>query len=231
MADSFASRSPRSGQGARVRLAAALERSPRLRGALLAVAVAIPALAFYRGFTVDDALVSARVATHLAGGDGYRFNPLGPEVDAVTPLGWAHLLALGGTGSPVAMLERARVVGMLGWLAAVATLGALLAASPSNGRRSALALLGVSVAPALWATSGMETGLVTLFATLGLVAGFPGALAAGFAAALRPELAPWAIVLSVGRIAVAPAEPRRRVERMAAALALSLGPVIAVAVI
>jgi hypothetical protein len=77
----------------------------------------------------------------------------------------------------------------------------------------------------------METGLVTLFATLGLLASFPGALAAGIAAALRPELAPWAIVLSVGRIAIAPAEPRRRVERMAAALALSLGPVIAVAII
>jgi hypothetical protein len=77
----------------------------------------------------------------------------------------------------------------------------------------------------------METGLVTLFATLGLVRGFPGALAAGIAAALRPELAPWAIVLSIGRVAVVPAEPRRRVGHMAAALALSLGPAIAVALI
>jgi hypothetical protein len=77
----------------------------------------------------------------------------------------------------------------------------------------------------------METGLVTLFATLGLVAGRPGALAAGVAAALRPELAPWAIVLGVGRVAVVPAEPRRRVEHMALSLALTLGPLLAVALI
>lgn len=231
MADSFAPRSPRSGQGAQVRLAALLERFPRLLGALVAVAVATPALVFYRGFTVDDALVSARVAAHLATGVGYRFNPTGPEVDAVTPLGWAHLLALGGPGDPVAMLERARVIGTVAWLAAVAVLGALLARTPPTGRRFALLLLGVCVAPALWASSGMETGLVTLFATLGLVAGRPGALAAGIAAALRPELAPWAIVLGVGRVAVVPEEPRRRVEHMALALALTLGPLLAVALI
>jgi hypothetical protein len=208
-----------------------LEQFPRIRGALLALAVAAPGLVFYRGFTVDDALVSARVAAQLAAGAGYRFNPEGPEVDAVTPLGWAHLLSLGGPGSPVVMLERARVIGTLGWLFAVATLGVLLSAAPAKGRRSALALLAVCVAPALWASSGMETGLVTLLAALGLAAGPPGALAAGIAAALRPELAPWAIVLSVGRVAAVYAEPKRRVEAMAVALALSLGPLIAVALL
>ncbi|HEX6277948.1 MAG TPA: hypothetical protein VFZ53_33120, partial [Polyangiaceae bacterium] len=107
----------------------------------------------FRGFTVDDALVSARVASHLADGFGYRFNALGPEVDAVTPLGWAHLLALGGPATPIAMLERGRLVGAVGWLGAAAVLGALLSRAPPLGRRAALALLALCTPPAAWATS------------------------------------------------------------------------------
>jgi hypothetical protein len=214
-----------------VRLAAAFERSPRLSAAILAVFAALPALFAFRGFTVDDALVSARVASHLAGGDGYRFNPTGPEVDAVTPLGWAHLLALAGPGTPVAMLERGRFLGALGWLAAAATLGALLARSTPLGRRTALLLLALCAPAAAWATSGMETGFVTLFSTLALATGPAAALAGGMAAALRPELAPYACVLGVGGALLVPDEPRRRAGRVALSLVLCLGPVVAVALV
>jgi len=231
MADSFAPRSPRSGQGARLRLAVLRERYPRLGGGLVAVLAATPALLIFRGFTVDDALVSARMATHLAQGSGYRFNPSGPEVDAVTPLGWAHLLALGGPASPLDMLERGRVLGAVGWLGAVAMLGVLLARSSALGRGTALVLLALSTPAAAWATSGMETGLVTLFSTLALASGPGGALAGGIAAAARPELVPFASVLAVGGAVLIPAEPRRRAALVLTALLLCLGPAFAVALV
>src|SRR5688572_9822626 len=68
-------------------------RSRSLVVALTGVALALmPALALF-GFTVDDALITARYAHHLAIGAGYRFNALGPVTDGVTPLGWALALA------------------------------------------------------------------------------------------------------------------------------------------
>src|SRR6476659_8457527 len=88
------------------------------RGAVLAMTVAAAAAWVFRGFTVDDALVTARVASHLANGEGYRFNIGGQPVDAVTPLGWAPLLAAFGRGTPLEMLQRARVIGVVAWLAA-----------------------------------------------------------------------------------------------------------------
>src|SRR6187549_2797358 len=94
-------------------------------GALAACVVAALFARIFRGFTVDDALVTARVASHWASGQGYRFNTSGPEVDAVTPLGWAHLLGLFGPASPLVMLERARVLSEVAWLVAAAVLGAL----------------------------------------------------------------------------------------------------------
>jgi hypothetical protein len=197
----------------------------------LAVVTASPALFLFRGFTVDDALVSARVAANLAAGHGYRFNPNGPEVDAVTPLGWAHLLALGGPGTPVEMLERGRLYGALGWLGAVAVLGAFLARNSPLGRRTALGLLAISTPAAAWATSGMETGFVTLFSTLALAPGPGGALAGGFAAALRPELLPFACVLAVGGALLAPAPPRRRATLVLRAVLLAMGPALVVSLV
>jgi hypothetical protein len=67
-------------------------RSPLTFAALGVAAGAIP-LGLLHGFTVDDALIPARYAHHLALGLGYRFNVGGPVTDGVTPLGWAHLLA------------------------------------------------------------------------------------------------------------------------------------------
>jgi hypothetical protein len=202
-----------------------------IAGAGLAVLAALPALFVFRGFTVDDALVSARVASNLAAGAGYRFNPGGPVVDAVTPLGWAHLLALFGPGSPVEMLERGRVIGAIGWLGSAAALGALLARGTALGRLTALLLLALVSTGAAWATSGMETGFVTLFAALALVPRPGGALAGGIAAALRPELIPFAAVLAVGGALIEPAEPRRRALFTLRALVLCAGPAIAVSLV
>jgi len=190
---------------------------------------ALPAALFFRGFTVDDALITARVASNVAAGHGHRFNPGGPEVDAVTPFGYAPLLALGGEGSPLELLERARTLGFFAWLSAAAVLGALLPA-PVVPRVAALVVLGLSAPLAAWASSGMETGLVTLLAVLALVPRGGAAAFGGLAAGLRPELLPWAVVLSVGRALVGRAPARERPRQVALALTLAVLPAVAIAI-
>src|SRR5688500_12062110 len=100
------------------------------RGAALGLLAALPAALVFRGFTVDDALIIARVASNLASGVGHRMNPGGPEVDAVTPLGYAHLLSLGGAAGTLEMLARSRALGLSAWLAGAAVLGGLLPRRP-----------------------------------------------------------------------------------------------------
>jgi hypothetical protein len=193
-------------------------------GALLGFAAAVPAAWLLSGFTVDDALVSARVASALAAGHGYRFNPNGPDVDAVTPLGWAHLLALAGPADVLGMFERARAIGLVAWLGAAALLGMLL--PPERGARwGALAVLAVSSPLAAWSSAGMETGLVTALATLALVGGPLGMLAAGLAGGLRPELLPFALLLGVGE-SLASSSGGERARRLAWALALAVAPAL-----
>jgi hypothetical protein len=188
----------------------------------------LPAALLFRGFTVDDALITARVASHLASGAGYRFNASGPVVDAVTPLGAAHLLALGGEASPLGMLERAQWLGLVAFLASAAVLGVLLPAA-RRARVTALLVLGVSVPLAAWASSGMETGLVTLLAVLGLLPSVGGTLSVGVAAGLRPELLPFALVLAAGRAILGASSPADRVRRLALGLSLAAAPAIVVA--
>ena len=196
--------------------------------ALLGLGAALPlALALY-GFTVDDALISARVASHLASGQGYRFNPGGPVVDAVTPLGFAHLLAAGGVADPLGMLERARVLGLVGWLAAAAYLGALIG-RPTLRTLAVLALLALSSPLGAWAGAGMETGLVTALATVALRPDRWGALAAGLCAGWRPELLPWALTLAVGR-ALPERGSQPSLGGLASAAALAVGPAVMVAI-
>jgi hypothetical protein len=197
------------------------------RRALLGLVAVLPAALIFRGFTVDDALVTARVASNLAAGVGHRFNPGGPEVDAVTPLGFAHVLGAAGGGSPLEMLERARLLGLVAWLGAASVLGVLLPAR-AGVRAPVLVLLGLSAPLAAWASSGMETGVVTLLGALALVPGAPFSLAAGIAAGLRPELLPWAAVLAVGRVLIRDAPPVERLRALALALAMAVGPALLV---
>ncbi len=201
-----------------------------IQGTLAGLGAALPLVVVLYGYTVDDALITARVASHWSNGEGYRFNSYGPPVDAVTPLGFAPLLALWGPGSPLEMFERARLLGVMSWLAGAALLGALLARTTSpRAHLPVLAVLAASAPLAAWASSGMETGFITLLGCCALSRGAPGALAAGLAAALRPELLPWAFVLGVGRSAFAARGPEPRA--VALSVVLSLAPALAVAVV
>ena len=184
-------------------------RNP-LWGPLLAVLVALPSSAWLWGYTVDDALITARVATHLAQGLGPRFNPHGPSADAVTPLGYAHLLSLFGQRDVLGTFVAAKWFGLGAWLAAAALLGRLIAAVGQRASRfTPLSIVLVSAPLAAWAVSGMETGFLTLLTTLGLFGGLGGALSLGVAAALRPELLPFAWLLVAGRAFVTRASFRR----------------------
>jgi hypothetical protein len=172
----------------------------QLLGVALGVLAALPASGWLWGFTVDDALITARVATHLVQGLGGRFNPHGPLVDAVTPLGYAHFLALFGQRDVLATFRLAKFLGLGAWWLAAGLLGALLAGSGARFRRfSPLLLVAVCAPLGAWAGSGMETGLVTLLASIGLCGGPAAALSLGMAAAWRPELMPFALVLVLAR--------------------------------
>src|SRR5262249_36092961 len=133
-----------------------------LLGGALALATLGAAMAWLWGFTVDDALISCRVAFHLARGAGYRFNLHGPVVDAVTPLGYANLLSLFAGSGP----SRALVVAK--WLGAGTAAGAAFCLGRRIFQRTCAAygvlllLCQAATAPlAAWAVSGMETGIVT----------------------------------------------------------------------
>jgi hypothetical protein len=207
---------------------AEMRASNAVKGALIGLFAAVPAVLAFRGFTVDDALVSARVAEHLAAGHGYRFNATGPVVDAVTPLGWANLLAAFGPASVLGMLARARLLGTVAWLAAAAVLGALA----GRGRWERAVLVGALLLSAplgAWAGAGMETGVVTLLATLAIADVRLAALAAGAAAAWRPELLAWASVLAAGTALLAGGTARERSGELAWRVGLALGPAFVIA--
>jgi hypothetical protein len=201
-------------------------------GAVLAMfAALLPALALF-GFMVDDALITARVAHHLANGRGYRFNPEGSVVDAVTPLGFAHLLSPFASSSPLAAFEAARYIGLGAWVAAAGVLGALAARQGPRALFVATVVLGVDVPLAAWAGSGMETALVTALATLGLVQVRAAPLALGLAAGWRPELLPWAVTLAAARAVFdRPARSATARRAIVLAIALALAPFIVVAVL
>ncbi len=199
-------------------------------GAALGLASAALPLFWLFGFTVDDALITARVAHQLATGHGYRFNADGPVVDAVTPLGFAYLLAPAGGSGPLAALLFAKWLGALSWLGAAALLGREAARSG----RLALGTTALAVASCLplaaWAGAGMETGLVTALATLAVLPWRYAPWLAGLAAGLRPELGAWALVLATARALLeGPAETRFR--RAFAAMAIALAPLVVVAAV
>jgi len=195
---------------------------------LAGVIVAIPACAWLWGYTVDDALITARVAAHLAQGLGPRFNPHGPMADAVTPLGYAQLLSLFGQHEVLHTFAVAKVFGLLAWLAAAALLGRLIAGTGGRAVRfTPLALVGLSAPLGAWAVSGMETGFVTLISTLGLLGGAGGALSLGVAAALRPELLPFAWLLVAGNAFVT----RPAWKRVALLASIVVAPTLLVAVL
>jgi hypothetical protein len=179
------------------------------------LAAALPALWMW-GFTVDDALIPVRYARHLAAGAGWRFDEGGPSTDGVTPLPWPAMLAPLAGADALVVLARAKAVGLLAWCAAGGALGDAIgraARAPVWARAGALVVLALSVPVAAHAVSGMETAVATSLATFAVVhARRPWVVAvlAGLAASLRPEMAPWASVLSAG-VAIATGRKAPRV--------------------
>jgi len=193
-------------------------RRRSLLAAAFALLLALLPSAWLWQFTVDDALITARVAHHVATGVGYRFNAGDPISDAVTPLGFPLLLAPFAGEGPLAALRAAKIGGLLVWLVTAAAIGAAIGRCGQRlWRFSPLALLATSVPLGAWAVAGMETPLVTALATWALVAGRFTPLVAGFCAAWRPELIPWAATLACGMALVR----RRRVDSVLFALLLT----------
>lgn len=175
-------------------------RDPRaLVGGIFAALSIAAAMAWLWGFTVDDALITARVAWHLATGVGYRFNSRGPVVDAVTPLGFAPLLAPFAGQGPLGALAFAKWLGAGAVVVAIFGLGRRLFAQSSPAFGGALAIgLAVTAPLAAWSVAGMETGLVTALCVFALGDGVMADACAALAAALRPELAPWCASVRLG---------------------------------
>src|SRR5213075_2838825 len=92
-------------------------------GAALGAASAALPMAWLWGFSVDDALITARVAAHIANGFGYRFNTGGSITDAVTPLGFAYVLAPFARGGPLPAMYFAKWLGAACGVVASAWLG------------------------------------------------------------------------------------------------------------
>ncbi len=174
-----------------------LRESRTAQAALFSGLMAMTGAIMFWGFTVDDALITARVAHHIAVGRGYRFNPAGPVVDAVTPLGWAYLLAPFAKNGPVAAFAAARWFGVVTWVASAAWLGA----SVKRGGAAVwpLALLALLCPMGLWASAGLETATIAALVTLATARGPFGSCCLGLAAAWRPELIPFAATLTLCR--------------------------------
>ncbi|MBW2453394.1 MAG: hypothetical protein JRI68_02735 [Deltaproteobacteria bacterium] len=204
--------------------------------ALLGMGCALPAAIYLWSFMVDDALISARYAANIASGLGYRFNAGGPSTDGVTPLGWAWLLAPFGAGGTLAAFHAAKVIGLLSWLCGAAAV-ALAVDRMEVGRAkwAGLSLLVCSAPLGAWAVAGMETGLVLGLCALAVSARvvgreLPSGIAAGLVAALRPECAPWALVLALSPpVTALPANERGKARWRQ--LALVVAPVALVAAI
>ncbi len=172
---------------------------------LAAAAAALVAAWFFRDFTVDDALVAVRYARNLAHGLGWRFNRGGPLTDGVTPLPLPLLLAPLAAGAVDTLVVFGRVRVLMG--AAHAVMVTVLIAAVARRKPSPLVAtvvvgtLLLSFPLAAYATCGMETPLAGLLATAAAVStrrARRAALLAGLAATLRPELAPWAVVVAFG---------------------------------
>lgn len=166
------------------------------------------------GFTVDDALISIRYARHIASGVGYRFNADGPSTDGVTPLPWPHIVALFAHAPPLVVLVRLKVLGVVLHAIAAATVALSMSSSaeevPLRGWLTALVALTLCLPMAAWGASGMETPLATVLCTscVFYMKDARAPLLAGLAAAVRPELLPWAAAISCGFALVRRAPPR-----------------------
>jgi hypothetical protein len=198
----------------------AARRSTFLVPALALVAMGM-AIALGWGFTVDDALISTRVAHHLSHGVGYRFNPDGDIVDCVTPLGWAWLLAPWAS-DPWSGLRAARCIGVACALAMALLLGVRCRRVDPGRWLSVATPLAVCLPLGAWASSGMETPFVALLVAIAIVDRRAALWGPALAAGLRPECIPLALVLGI-------TWPVRTRRKRALNVAVAAGPALVVA--
>ena len=182
-------------------LAVARERRSTLQFAGLFGLVGVALCFLMKDFAIDDALISVRYARNLASGAGYRFNVGDPSTDGVTPLPWAFILAPFANAGALSVFFRARVIGAATYVVTLSLIGWHVGKSETLVLRlAALALAVVSVAPAAYAMSGMETSVATALVTLAVLLREKPLVAttlAGLAAAFRPEAAGFAVAFSL----------------------------------
>lgn len=165
---------------------------------------------FHWGFTVDDAWIVSRVAANGASTGSFSFNLGQAATDAVTPLGWGHVIgllgALLGLSDKFQFWELARGIGLSAYVLSF-TLAGYCCPGGGRIRRGLLlvVLVGMSVPAGLWAGAGLATPVVGLLVIIGAVChegGFRvvGSLSLGGAAAWRPELVPFVAALLLSSI-------------------------------
>ena len=144
-----------------------------------------------RGFVTDDSWISVRYAENLAAGHGFAWNPGGPRVEgASNPLlvGLEALAALAGLPA----LGAARVLGVVAGTACVLLVGLRGRAVVGPAAAAVAALLVGCCAPfALWAVGGLETLLVALVLTAGVLELARADAGRARTAALLFALLPW----------------------------------------
>lgn len=175
-------------------------RSTSYAGAALSVTVALILEWFCWGFTVDDAWIISRVAHNGLVTGRFSFNSGGPVTDAVTPLGFAHVLAaLGeivGLASSGELWSLARWLGMGAFAASLAISGWVLGGEGRAGVLRGGALSVLALPAAAWAGAGLSTPIVGFAIVAGAILfererWWLGAVLLGSAAAWRPELTPF----------------------------------------
>jgi hypothetical protein len=183
---------------------------------------------------IDDAYISFRYARNLAGGHGLVFNE-GQRVEGYTNFSWVLLSALAVRAglSPTWVMPLVGVAAGIGVLVVVYREARAMAREEAMPRRlagvPAAALVAASPSLAFYASTGLETALYTLFATIACAAiarrrAVPFALATVAAALTRPEAGLLAVV---GMTRFAVARDRGPALRAGAILAAGLLPYLA----
>jgi len=158
-------------------------------------------LAYFWGFSVDDAWIVTRVVQHGLESSRFAFNPTGPVTDAITPYGYAQLVAGATRATQLPPFLVARLVGVAAALGCLFLVSARVFAGGSTPMRwvTFVAVAWTLVPFHAWAGAGLETPIVALLVLLGLWGAegprpLLGAFWLSLACAWRPELVPVSVV-------------------------------------
>lgn len=182
----------------------------------LAVGVHLWLCWWLRGFITDDSWISVRYAENLASGAGFVWNPGGPRAEGFSNPLLVLVEALADRAGWSAMAA-ARTLGVLSSLACLVLVHVRGPAVLGRAATRAALLLTACCAPfALWAVGGLETALVAVVLTAGVLelsrcgGGRPVAAAAALAVLpwLRPE--GLAVAAAVAGLSELPGLLRRR---------------------